>query len=50
MPKGHKLWLTGFKCWSNLAMASLQTYLGHNIRALAELSAKAIIVSLKSAI
>jgi len=32
--KDHKLWLTGFNCRSNLAMAGLRTYLGHNVRAI----------------
>ena len=48
--KGHKLWLKHSKSLWNLANIEGQTYLGHNIRALAELSAKAILVSLKSAI
>ncbi|MCK4203739.1 hypothetical protein J3U99_03075 [Brucella pituitosa] len=47
---GDKLWLKRSKCCSNLANNGSQTYLGHNIRALAKLGAKAILVSWKSAV
>jgi hypothetical protein len=47
---GDKLWLKRSKCCSNLANSGSQTYLGHNIRALAKLGAKAILVSRKPTI
>jgi len=43
--KGHKLWLTHSKSLSNLANIQGQTYFGHKVGALAELDAKAILVS-----